>query len=189
MKRYTLSSSPLCEQKRKIRIQKIRQAKSLTENYIHESDETILNKLLDLDELNNAGTVFLYHSVGREVSTTELIERLLKSGKRVALPVSGDDGAMEFYLLSSLSELTPGKFGIPEPPVTRPVKPKADDVMIAPALCCDKLGRRLGHGAGYYDRYLARYKCFSICLCRRALLEDELPAEDTDIAVSLVLTD
>ena len=123
MKRYTLSSSPLCEQKRKIRIQKIRQAKSLAENYIHESDETILNKLLDLDELDNAGTVFLYHSVGREVSTTELIERLLKSGKRVALPVSGDDGAMEFYLLSSLSELTPGKFGIPEPPVTRPVKP------------------------------------------------------------------
>lgn len=189
MKRYTLSSSPLCEQKRKIRIQKIRQAKSLTENYIHESDETILNKLLDLDELDNAGTVFLYHSVGREVSTTELIERLLKSGKRVALPVSGDDGVMEFYPLSSLSELTPGRFGIPEPPVTRSVKPKADDVMIVPALCCDKHGHRLGHGAGYYDRYLARYKCFSICLCRRALLEDELPAEDTDIAVSLVLTD
>ena len=114
MKRYTLSSSPLCEQKRKIRIQKIRQAKSLTENYIHESDETILNKLLDLDELDNAGTVFLYHSVGREVSTTELIERLLKSGKRVALPVSGDDGVMEFYPLSSLSELADGAtIGVP----------------------------------------------------------------------------
>ena len=165
------------------------QIEELTEQYIRESGEAILNKLLSLKELNNAGTVFLYHSVGREVSTEELINRLLKSGKRVALPVSGYNGAMEFYVLSSLSELSPGKFGLPEPPVTRPVRPKADDVIIVPALCCDKHGHRLGHGAGYYDRYLARYKCFSICPCRRKLLEDTLPAEDTDIAVSLVLTD
>lgn len=189
MKRYTLSSNPLCEQKQKIRSLKLGQIEELTKQYIRESDEAILNKLLGLDELNNTGTVFLYHSVGREVSTVRLIERLLESGKGVSLPVSGEDGTMEFYPLGSLSELLPGKFGIPEPPVTRPVRPKADDVIIVPALCCDKRGHRLGHGAGYYDRYLAMNKCLSICLCRKALLEDRLPAEDTDIAVSLVLTD
>ena len=119
----------------------------------------------------------------------KLIESMLKSGKHVSLPVSGENGTMEFYPLGSLSELSPGKFGIPEPPATWPVRPKADDVIIVPALCCDKRGHRLGHGAGYYDRYLAMNKCFSICLCRKALLEDRLPTEDTDIAVSLVLTD
>lgn len=182
MKRYTLSSSPLCEQKRKIRSQKLGQIEELTEQYIRESDETIFNKLLGLDELTKADTVFLYHSVGREVSTVKLIVSILKSGKHVSLPVSGENGTMEFYPLGSLSELSPGKFGIPEPPATRPV-------IIVPALCCDKRGHRLGHGAGYYDRYLAMNKCFSICLCRKALLEDRLPTEDTDIAVSLVLTD
>ena len=65
MKRYTLSSSPLCEQKRKIRSQKLGQIEELTEQYIRESDETIFNKLLGLDELTKADTVFLYHSVGR----------------------------------------------------------------------------------------------------------------------------
>ncbi len=189
MKRYILSSSQLCEKKREIRSQKLRQIERLSDKYIRESDGAILNKLLSLVELNEADTVFLYHSVGREVSTVKLMQRLLKDGKRVALPVSGDDGAMEFYLLSSLSELTPGNFGIPEPPVEQPVKPKLGDIIIVPALCCDKRGHRLGHGAGYYDRYLAKYKCFSICLCRKKLLEDKLPAEDTDITVSLVLTD
>lgn len=189
MKRYTLSSSPLCEQKRKIRSQKLGQIEELTEQYIRESDETIFNKLLGLDELTKADTVFLYHSVGREVSTVKLIVSILKSGKHVSLPVSGENGTMEFYPFGSLSELSPGKFGIPEPPATRPVRPKADDVIIVPALCCDKRGHRLGHGAGYYDRYLAMNKCFSICLCRKALLEHRLPTEDTDIAVSLVLTD
>ena len=189
MKRYTLSSSPLCEQKQIIRLQKLVEIENLSDKYIRESDEAILNKLLCLEELNNAYTVFLYHSVGREVSTVKLIERLLKSGRRVALPLSGNGGAMEFYILNSLSELMPGRFGIPEPPVKRPVRPEADDVIIVPALCCDRHGNRLGHGEGYYDRYLAKYKCFSICLCRSRLLEDKLPAEKTDIAVSLVLTD
>ena len=137
MKRYTLSSSPLCEQKRKIRSQKLGQIEELTEQYIRESDETIFNKLLGLDELTKADTVFLYHSVGREVSTVKLIVSILKSGKHVSLPVSGENGTMEFYPLGSLSELSPGKFGIPEPPATRPVRPKADDVIIVPALCCD----------------------------------------------------
>ena len=189
MKRYTLSSSPLCEQKRKIRSQKLGQIEELTEQYIRESDETIFNKLLGLDELTKADTVFLGGGVGGGGGAVKLIESMLKSGKHVSLPVSGENGTMEFYPFGSFSELSPGKFGIPEPPATRHVRPKADDVIIVPALCCDKRGHRLGHGAGYYDRYLAMNKCFSICLCRKALLEDRLPTEDTDIAVSLVLTD
>ena len=73
--------------------------------------------------------------------------------------------------------------------MTREVRPGATDIIIVPALCCDRYGNRLGHGAGYYDRYLAHSEAFSVCLCRKALLEEKLPAEDTDIAVSLVLND
>ncbi len=150
MKRSTLSSSPLCEQKQKIRRKKHRQIEELTEQYIRESDDAILNKLLCLEELNNTGTVFLYHSVGREVSTVRLIERLLESGKGVSLPVSGEGGTMEFYPLDSLSELTPGKFGIPEPPVTRPVRHGGN-------ACKDRL-------SGHADKRRYFHRC-----CYRAL--------------------
>lgn len=73
--------------------------------------------------------------------------------------------------------------------MTREVRPGAKDIIIVPALCCDRYGNRLGHGAGYYDRYLAHSEAFSVCLCRKALIEEKLPTEDTDIAVSLVLSD
>ena len=76
-----------------------------------------------------------------------------------------------------------------KPAVTREVRPGAKDIIIVPALCCDRYGNRLGHGAGYYDRYLAHSEAFSVCLCRKALIEEKLPTEDTDIAVSLVLSD
>ncbi len=189
MKRSTPSSKQLCEEKRALRIRKAAQLEELDDEYIRESDEAILNKLLCLEELKRAGTVFLYSSVGREVSTVKLVELLLRDGRSIALPVSGAKGSMEFYPLSCVSQLRQGRYGIPEPPVTDAVRPERGDIMIVPALCCDRSGHRLGHGAGYYDRYLAGSDCFSVCLCRKALMEDALPVESTDVKVSMVITD
>lgn len=46
----------------------------------------------------------------------------------------------------------PGAHGIPAPPPDRPsVRP---DLLLVPLLAVDCLGRRLGQGAGYYDRVL-----------------------------------
>ncbi len=189
MKRSIPSSKLLCEEKRDLRARKAAQIKSLDAEYIKSSDEAILNKLLSLEELESAGTVFLYHSTGREVSTVKLIALLIENGRSIALPVSGNKGIMEFYPLNSLSQLRQGRYGIPEPPVTQAVRPEKDDIIIVPALCCDGSGHRLGHGAGYYDRYLASCDCFSVCLCRKALMEDKLPTESTDVKVSMVITD
>ncbi len=189
MKRSIPSSGPLCEEKRALRARKTAQLEGLDAEYIKSSDEAILNKLLSLDELKSAAVVFLYHSIGREVSTVKLIELLIESSRSIALPVSGNKGVMEFYPVNDPSQLRQGRYGIPEPPATQALRPKKDDIIIVPALCCDRSGHRLGHGAGYYDRYLAGTDCFSVCLCRRALLEDRLPVESTDIKVSMVLTD
>ena len=97
---------------------------------------------------------------------------------------------MSFRLVSDLSKLRSGKFGIPEPVPDAPeLAPQAGDIVIVPALCCDENGDRLGHGAGYYDRYLAEHDCFTVCLCRKRMLESFIPTEPTDVAVSLVLTE
>lgn len=116
MKRSIRSSSPLCEQKCSLRREKERQTASLLPEYIKESDSAIIEKLLNLSEFKNAETVFLYYSVGREVSTTALIDKLMDEGRSTALPVSGNNGAMSFYPVIGKAALRPGKFGIPEPP-------------------------------------------------------------------------
>ena len=134
MKRSIRSSSPLCEQKRSLRREKERQTASLLPEYIKESDRAIIEKLLNLSEFENAETVFLYYSVGREVSTTALIEKLLGEGRSAALPVSGNNGVMSFYPVVGKAALRPGKFGIPEPPATREVRPGATDIIIVPAV-------------------------------------------------------
>lgn len=160
----------------------------MTEEYIKLSDAAIFDKLTALPQVKSAQTVFLYYSVGREVGTVRLIEELLRENRRVALPKCASGGKMSFHLTESISELRPGRFGIPEPN-GKEVFPSVDDVIIVPALCCDEQGSRLGHGGGYYDRYLAETDAFTVCPCRSALLEGTLPTEVTDVPVRLVVTD
>lgn len=189
MRKSIPSSKPHCD-KQALRTKKRSELKALPQGYIDESDAAIEAKLLSLPEYIAAKRVFVYFGVGREVKTQGIISRALAAGKFVALPVCENGGNMSFRLISSLSELCPGKFGIPEPAPDAPeLTPQAGDIMIVPALCCDTHGSRLGHGAGYYDRYLAQCDCFTVCLCRKRMLEDAIPTEPTDIAVSLVLTE
>lgn len=189
MRRSIPSSKPHCD-KQALRAKKRSELEALPQSYINENDAAIEAKLLSLPEYLDAKRVFIYFSVGREVKTQGIVSRALAAGKQIALPVCENGSKMSFRLISNLSELTPGKFGIPEPAPDAPeLTPKAGDIMVVPALCCDTHGSRLGHGAGYYDRYLAQCECFTVCLCRKRMMESVIPTEPTDIAVSLVLTE
>lgn len=189
MRRSIPSSKPHCD-KHLLRTKKHGELETLPQSYIDKSDAAIEAKLLSLPEYLSAKRVFIYFSIGREVKTQGIISHALAAGKPVALPVCENGGKMSFRLVLDLSKLRSGKFGIPEPVPDAPeLAPQAGDIVIVPALCCDENGDRLGHGAGYYDRYLAEHDCFTVCLCRKRMLESFIPTEPTDVAVSLVLTE
>ncbi len=58
--------------------------------------------------------------------------------------------------LLSLEELEKGPYGIPAPPESQPwIEPEQIDFAVVPCMACDEKGGRLGHGAGFYDRFLA----------------------------------
>jgi 5-formyltetrahydrofolate cyclo-ligase len=95
----------------------------------------------------------------------------------VALPVSDPD------------TLEKGILGIPEPPAAEGTEVPAPDLILVPCMCATQNGIRLGHGAGYYDRFLTGQKGMTVCLCFSRLLRSDLPAEETDIPVDLVITD
>lgn len=162
----------------------------LEASYLRDSDQRITAALLDMEEWKAANTVFLYLSVGREPDTHALLARAWQEGKRVVVPRCLKGGVMEARGIASLEGLVPKSFGILEPDDSFPlVPPEEIDLVVTPCVAVDRRLHRLGHGAGYYDRYLPQVHCLVLCLCRGVSLLEEVPVDGLDVAVNGVITE
>lgn len=157
---------------------------------VAESDRLLFQRFLALPQLAECSSILLYYGVGREPDTARLLEPLAHMGKILALPHCLPDGQMEARRFLGAARLIPGPFGIPEPDMSCPIMAQDDlSLILVPGLCFDAQGFRLGHGSGYYDRYLAGCSGTTVALCRDRLLFSVLPTESHDRPVDLVLTE
>jgi len=177
-------------EKQRIR-QEIRMiSKGLSPEYRQEASREIARKVLNLPSWKKAKTVMAFRSMPEEPDTQALLETALREGKTLLLPRCLDAQRMAALPVKDLEELRPGRLGIQEPlmPEDGMDLPEPDLVLV-PCMAAAPNGIRLGHGAGYYDRFLAEHPAQTVCLCFRALLRSDLPAEETDIPVDLVISD
>lgn len=156
-----------------------------------EMDQKILNRVTNLWQYRESRLILTYVSTPIEVDTRRLIEKTLLAGKQVAVPrcVPGTR-EMEFFLIRSLDELSPGTFGVLEPDPNKSVllKDDSEGLCIVPALSFDFQGYRLGYGKGYYDRFLARFGGSTVGLCYDNCMSRNLPAGHYDRPVNLIVT-
>ena len=177
-------------EKQRIR-QEIRMiSKGLSPEYRQEASREITLKVLNLPSWKKAKTVMAFRSMPEEPDTQALLETALREGKTLLLPRCLDGQRMAALPVKGLAELRPGRMGIQEPPVPEEETDLPEpDLILVPCMAAAPNGIRLGHGAGYYDRFLEKHPVQTVCLCFRALLRSDLPAEDTDIPVDFVISD
>jgi 5-formyltetrahydrofolate cyclo-ligase len=162
----------------------------LPENYIKKSNAGIIYNLLNLQEFRKAAIVLFFYSIWSEPDTHEMIRRAFDLGKIVALPKTYPKGIMIARKIAEFEELTPSGFGIPEPAESAPViGPDELDFVVVPAVAFDREGYRLGHGAGYYDRYLSCTRAFACGIAREKMLVPCVPREKHDIRVNCIVTE
>ena len=123
----------------------------------------IYNKSKQIQEIFTASSFFekskvlgVYLAHCSEVRTEIIIEAGFRIRKTIAVPRVIDSASMRFYEIDNISKnsLLEGKYGIPEPKRTERDISEAMDLLIAPGIAFDLHGYRLGHGMGYYDRFL-----------------------------------
>ena len=137
-----------------------------------------------------AGTVFCYAATAQEPDTRAILEDALAADKCLCVPKCIGDGIMKAVRISSLEDLHPGKYGIPEPAEGLPeIAPEIIDLAIVPCVAASTDGRRLGHGAGYYDRFLSPIGAKRICLCFKALLREDIPMDAHDLLMDKVISE
>ena len=178
------------EEKQRLRREAKALAASLPPDYCREADAAIAAHLLAMPVCRNAGTVFCFAGMAGEIDTRPVLEGLLAAGTGLCLPLCLGAGQMELRQVGDLSCLTPGAYGILEPPADSPrLSLDQVDLAVLPCLTCDCRGRRLGRGGGYYDRFLAVYRGGTVLLCRERMLRREIPMEPHDRSVPWVLTE
>lgn len=154
------------------------------------ADTAICDAILSSRYYAEAHTVFAYLGVDWEINTRPLLEQILADGKRLCLPLCVAEHQMALCHIHALDELVDGKYNIPEPPPSAPVLRAGEvDLALIPCVGADRTGRRLGQGGGYYDTFLTDYRGATLLLCREAAVVEEVPVENHDFLLPLLVTE
>jgi 5-formyltetrahydrofolate cyclo-ligase len=155
----------------------------------------IKEKLFALDAFRRARAVCFFVGMDEEVNTLPMIEKTMAMGKRVLVPqVNLENKELRLFEVRDLRrDLRPGVLGILEPDPASAVPAKAEDAdcVVVPGLAFDKMKRRLGRGAGFYDRFLSGLdkRAFKVGLAFSFQVFPEIPHEEHDHDLDEVLTE
>src|SRR5256884_9975262 len=114
----------------------------------------IRDAVLAAPQVQMAGTIAAYYSVGTEPSTHGLVYALWKRGSYVLLPLLRPDGALDWASYEGPDSLRPGPRGLAEPPEPPPGMDAVAraDLVLVPALAVARGGLPLGPVGGSADR-------------------------------------
>jgi 5-formyltetrahydrofolate cyclo-ligase len=127
-----------------------------------------------------------------EINPLPLMRALGQRGAQLALPVIDARGKPLIMRAFAFGDaLNSGQWGIKEPkPEASEVAP---DILLTPLLAFDRAGNRIGYGAGYYDRTIAKFRAARPALAvgiAYAVQEiPSVPVSERDARLDLVLTE
>ncbi|KAL0097629.1 hypothetical protein J3Q64DRAFT_1067022 [Phycomyces blakesleeanus] len=189
------------------------------------SAEAVHQHLFNLDAYKKSRHISVYISMpGSEIDTYPIIHSILRAGnvynkllyvyyfnknigeKELYVPRCSRD-SMEMVKIKNMEEflsLPINKWNIPEPLHTTILENALDtnglDLIIVPGLAFDNSRNRIGHGKGYYDRYIE--KCnewaertknaspttVALALNEQIIETGRIPLEHTDKKVDCIIT-
>ena len=186
-----MQSNQLIQEKKRLRRDAWEKISRFPINVLNEASRKITASVLSSPLYRQAASLFVYVSTDREPDTRVIIEDAWKAGKMVYVPKCYGQGRMDAVRVFGWDDLIPGAYGIQEP-IAAPMNasfPTAIDLAIVPCVCASRNGQRLGHGAGYYDRFLCAHPMPCLCLCFHSLLMDDLPTDHLDVRMGAVVTE
>ncbi|XP_012222155.1 5-formyltetrahydrofolate cyclo-ligase isoform X2 [Linepithema humile] len=165
-----------------------------------EQSANVFRKLCALKQYQESKRVSLYLSTKDEIDTVPILKHIFDMGKEAFVPQYRGKN-MEMVKLKSIEDyetLPLTKWNIKQPNIVdcreNALETDGLDLIILPGVAFTRNGKRLGHGMGYYDKYLKR--CFQkqntrpylIAIGFKEQIREDIPTNEDDVAVDIVLT-
>jgi 5-formyltetrahydrofolate cyclo-ligase len=152
----------------------------------------VQRRFVHLASVRSAHTLFCFVSFRTEVDTLGILRWALRRGLTLAVPRIEGPRRMVAVRITSLDDLRPGHWGIPEPLTGLPlVSPRNIDVAALPGAAFDADGGRVGYGGGFYDTFLAELSpsAVLVALSFEGQIVGCVPCEDHDRRAHLIVTE
>jgi 5-formyltetrahydrofolate cyclo-ligase len=187
----TSKVSATAELKAILRREALNRRREVHENraYVAAAD---LAKRLSADIEVSDNIIAGYWPIGGEIDCRPAMEKLASEGAQIVLPVvAGQGEVLIFRAWKPGDELETGLFGTTHPGPRATVR--TPGLLLLPLVAFDRVGHRLGYGAGYYDRTIvglrARGSIMAIGVGYDEQEIERMPADDHDQAMDVVVTD
>lgn len=179
----------------RIRQEILKKRASLSKDDVQNLSQRICKILKEQPIIQNAKTVLTYLPYGKEVSLTPLNEYFWNKNITLLVPVCSktEQGIMDAVIFnqSDMENLSKTKLGVMEPTNCIIELPEKIDVVLVPGVVFDKKGNRMGHGMGYYDRYLAKLKphAVTVGIGYELQITDNIPVQPWDMPLNCLCTE
>lgn len=162
----------------------------MTSSELENATAGFTQHLIDLASDLNVQSLAAYLPTQDEPNVRPFLAWAGEQGIRVLLPVSRDDGLLDWAISGDAEQ--EGLYGMPEPvgELLGPIAINDVDLIVVPAAAVDRTGMRMGWGRGYFDRMLGSMeRCPPVyAVIFDSELVDAVPTELHDKGVNGVVT-
>lgn len=185
------------QQKLALREEARKRLEALSESERVLRSRNLCRRILESTGYKSASTLMLYLAIPEEVDLAELAARAAADSKRLCVPRMDWAAKTMAPLIVDWRALHTEvrEHGISEPVGGHAATLESIDLVLVPGLAFDNEGRRLGRGAGFYDRFLAEFRqvrkprAAVLGVCFEAQLIDHIPAEEHDQHMDAIATE
>ena len=161
--------------------------KAMSQAEIQEKSTVICDKIYE--KTVNFKSILCYVSHMGEVDLTFLIKRLLDDGKIVSVPVCTENFNIIPSQIDSIDfAFSENCYKIREPKILK-IPEIFPDCCIVPGIGFDIAKNRVGHGKGYYDRFLSENVLYKIGACYDFQIVDKIGASEFDVKMNCVISE
>ncbi|KAN0140128.1 hypothetical protein V8E53_002024 [Lactarius tabidus] len=210
-----MATASLTSKKKALRRSITSTLRALSQDETQKQSQAITRRVLSAPWFSQATTISCYLSMPTgEVDTSAITQAILASGKNLFVPKVDATlpGGMDFLRIHNeedLCSLPEGVWGIKEPQFQYQDAPRTKatdedsaslDVILIPGVAFDRSLARLGHGKGYYDRFLTSYTSLAsargkakplfvgLALREQVLAAGDVPVGANDVQVDMIVT-
>ena len=185
----------LKEKKSEIRNMTLSLRDGLTEKERRQKSNEISDRLFDFANFLEARVVLFYVNTASEVITVDMIRQALDYEKGIVLPyIDKKDNQIAPLKVDDLErDLQPGYGNIPEPIPQRCKQMPFEniDLAIIPGIAFDERGGRIGHGTGFYDKFIPKLEITTrkVALAFECQIVPQIPMEPHDRYIDIIITE